>query len=543
MQMEKHVAFFVNKVFNPSNRRPAMHRFVEPLESRRLLSTNVLTYHYDNSRDGQDLTETTLTPSNVNASTFGKVASFPVDGYVYAQPLYMENVPITDHRRVTRHYNIVFVATEHDSVYAFNADSTSTQPLWQVSFLDPTHNVSTIPSGDTGSTDIYPEIGITSTPVVDPATGTIYVVACTKEVKHHIASYMQRLHALSVSTGDEVDNGPVVVSGVVRGTGVGATSRDEVYFQTMIQSQRMALTLANGDIYFGSASYGDLGPFHGWLMAYNAATLQQAWVFNDTPNGSEAGIWESGDGVAVDAQGDLYFTTGNGTFDANTGGPDYGDSAIQLASTRRGPTVTDYFTPFNQNDLNENDLDLGSGGVILLPAQRGTHKYEMVFAGKDSTLYVVDCNDMGGYNTSGNDIVQSINGLVDGLFSTPAYFNNTLYMVGEGDPLIAVPINRGKLATTPSSTGPSNFTWPQGTTPIVSADGSSNGVVWMIGQDNDNAVLCAYNANNVTNQIYTAEDAGSRDAAGGYVKFVPPVVADGKVFVATKTNVTVYGLL
>ena len=518
-----------------------MH-LLESLEPRRLLSTNVLTYHYDNARDGQDLTETTLTPGNVHSSTFGKIASLPVDGYVYAQPLYMENVPVQTGRRTITPLNIVFVATEGDSVYAFNADSTSRRPLWHVNFTNPANYVTTIPSGDTGTDDLVPQIGITGTPVIDPTTATIYVVACTKEIRHHQASYVQRLHALNISTGAEVDHSPVVISAAVTGTGAGADSNDNIAFQAAIQRQRAALTLANGNVYITWSSYGDLGAYHGWIMGYDAATLQQTAVFNANPNGSQAGIWESGDGLAVDSSGNLYFTTGNGTFDANTGGPDYGDSAIKLAPTRHGVHVADYFTPFNQAYLNANDFDLGSGGIILLPAQRGHHPYEMVFAGKANTLYVVDTANLGGYNSSSNNIVQEVSTLVGGLFSTPAYFNGSLYMIGKSDPIIAVSVNRGKLAATASSTGPSNYSY-QGATPVVSANGSANGVVWAITSDDGNAVLRAYNAANVADQLYSNEDAGSRDSAGAFVKFVPPIVADGKVFVATQTNLTVYGLL
>ena len=304
---------------------------LEALELRMLMSaggTSVLTFHNDNARDGANLTETTLTPANVNPTNFGKVASFAVDGYVYAQPLYASNLNVPG----VGAKGVVFVATEHDSVYAFDAGApTGAAPLWHDSFINPAAGVTTVPQADVISTDIAPEIGITGTPVIDAATNTLYVVAKTKEVTGGVTSYVQRLHALDATTGAEKFGGPVVISATVPGTGDGSVN-GAVTFDPLRENQRSGLLLSNGVLYAAWASHGDNGPYHGWVMAYNAATLQQLAVFNASPDDGEAGIWMNGCGPSADAAGNLYLASGNGDFDANTaGGSSYGDSAIKLS--------------------------------------------------------------------------------------------------------------------------------------------------------------------------------------------------------------------
>ena len=301
-------------------------------------------------------------------------------------------------------HNVVIVATEHDSVYAFDADGRSSSPLWHVNFTNPAAGVTTVPAADTGETgDIPNEIGITGTPVIDPATGTIYVVAKTKEVSGGTTSYVQRLHALDLTTGAEKFGGPVVIQASVPGTGNGS-SGGTLTFNSLRENQRTGGLLANGVVYFGFSSHGDVEPFHGWVLGYNASTLQQVMVYCTTPNGDDGGVWMDGDGIATDSTGSLYFISGDGPMDANTGGSDYGDSFIRLSTSG---TVQDYFSPSVQSTLDSQNLDLGSGGVLLLPDQSGAHPHEMVSAGKNGTVYLVDRDNMGHFNSSSDQIVQS----------------------------------------------------------------------------------------------------------------------------------------
>jgi hypothetical protein len=319
-----------------------------------------------------------------------------------ASPLYVANVNIPG--KGLR--NVVYVATEHDSVYAFDADGSQSAPLWQVSFIDPAHGITTVPPADTGETgDITPEIGITGSPVIDPSTNTLYVVAKTKEGSGGNTTYVHRLHALDIATGSEKLGGPVVIQGSVQGTGDG-TSGGQVPFLSLRENQRAALLLNNGVVYVAFASHGDNPPYHGWVFGYSASTLQRTMVYNVTPNGEGGGIWQSGDGLAADSSGNVFFVTGDGTFDANSGGRDYGDSIIKISSAG---AVLDYFTPHDHATMNAGDLDLGSGGTILLPDQPGAHTHLALSAGKNGTIYVVDRDNMGHYQTGNdNQIVQAI---------------------------------------------------------------------------------------------------------------------------------------
>ena len=321
-----------------------------------------------------------LTPTNVNSSQFGKLFSYPLDGVSYASALYLANLNIPG-KGV---HNVVFAATEHDSVYAFDADGQGSQPLWQVSFINPAAGITTIPSVDTATVpdccDIYPEVGITSTPVIDPSSGTLYVEAATKEVAGSITNYVQRLHALDLGTGAEKFGGPVVLQASVPGTGEGAQG-GQVAFGALHQGQRTGLLLSSGTIYMGFGSHEDYPIFHGWVMGYNATNLQnQVMAYLTTPNGSDGGIWHAGGGVAADASGNVYFATGNGTFDANVGGSDYGDSVEKLSP---GGALLDYFTPHDQANMDANDLDLSSGGLLLLPDQGGPYPHLLVSARKE----------------------------------------------------------------------------------------------------------------------------------------------------------------
>lgn len=505
--------------------------------------TAVLTYHNDIARTGQNTNETLLTLANVNASTFGKLFTYTVDGYVYAQPLVLTNVAVPGRGIL----NLVYIATEHDSVYAFDADSsvgTNVGPLWQVSFLNPAAGIAPVRSTDLNCTDIVPEIGITSTPVIDPVGGTIYVEAKTEETTGNTTNFVHRLHALDVATGAEKFGGPVVITASVAGSGTGSVS-GRVAFNPEWQMNRAALLLNNGVIYLGFGSHCDLGPYHGWLLAYNASTLAQIAAFNTTPNGEGSGIWHAGDGPSCDANGNLFVMTGNGTFDGSTN-KDFGDSVVKL-STSSGLTEADYFTPFNQAFLNTNDLDLGSGGTVVLPDAVGnaSHQQLLTCAGKKGVIYLFDRNNLGKYNASTDMMVQKLN-VLGSNFSTPVYFNYTLYYLGVHDYLTAFPISNAFIGNPAPAQGSTQFGFP-GATPSLSANGINDAIIWVIQSDafasGGNAVLRAYNASNLAQELYNSEQAGSRDHPGAAVKFTVPTVANGKVYVGAQYALSVFGSL
>jgi hypothetical protein len=497
------------------------------------------THRNDNARTDQNLTETVLTLSNVNATTFGKLASFATDGITHAAPLYVSNVNIPG----VGVRNVVYVATEHDSVYAFDADGRTAAPLWQVSFINPAAGVTSVPNGDTGECcDITPEIGITGTPVIDPATGTLYVVAKTKEGAN---TYRQRLHALDIATGAEKFGGPVLIQATVPGTGVGSVG-GQLAFDQLRENQRTALLLHNGVVYFGFGSHGDVQPYHGWLLGYNATTLQQVFVFNTTPNGEGGGIWQSGGGMAIDSAGNFYFATGDGTFNKNTGGVDYGNTFLKVSPSG---TVLDYFTPQNQLFLDANNLDLDAGGMILLPDQTGVHPHVLVSAGKDGTIYVVDRDSMGGYNAT-NQNVQTLNNIfpfgtpLPGNYSSPVYYNGTVYFGPVADVVQAFTLTNGLLSTAPTSTTAQSYAYPGGSL-AISANGTTNGILWAIRKDGAApGTLHAYDASNLAVELYNSNQAGSRDTLDDpAAKFSLPLIVNGRVYVASEGRLTIYGLL
>jgi len=506
----------------------------------------VFTYHGDTMRTGQNLSETVLTPANVNSSSFGKLFSLPLDGIAYAQPLYVENVAIPGQGT----HNVVYVATEHDSVYAYDADGRSSTPLWKVSFINPSAGITTVPAADTGECcDIAPEIGITSTPVIDRATNTMYVVAKTKESNGGSATYVQRLHALDITTGGEKFGGPVVIQASVPGTGAGSQG-GRVPFDSLHENQRTGLLLQNGKVYFGFASHGDVQPYHGWILGYDATTLQQTLAFCLTPDQEGAGVWMSGGGIAADSTGSLYVISGDGEFDGNTGGKEWGDSYLRMTPTG---TVTDFFTPFNQDALNSGNHDLGSGAALLLPDQPGAHPHEMLSAGKDGTIYLVDRDNMGHYSTTTNNIVQTLpnifpNGTPEpGNFTAPVYLAGYVFFGPLADNLQAFKLTNGLLST--SATLRSAAVFPdRGASMSGSADGTSNGILWAVQRNGAGAgILYAYDpagsSNGVLAELYDSGQAGSRDTLDVAAKFNPPVVANGHVYVAGVSRLTVYGLL
>jgi hypothetical protein len=509
---------------------------------------NVLTYHNDFARTGQNTNETTLTTALVNSSTFGKLFSYAVDGHVYAQPLYISGLAIPGKGT----HNVVFVVTQHNGVYAFDADGGGL--LWQVS-MGPS---SLMPNNDFGNRygpyhDIVPEVGITSTPVIDLTSGTMYLDAFT----HEGPSYLHRVHALDIATGAERPFSPVVVNVSVPGNGVGS-SAGRVPLTPTQHLQRPALTLAGGILYIAYSGYADTNPYHGWVVGFDPATLQQLTnhIFNTTPNSTtaaygpnagEGGIWMAGNGLAVDAATNLYFMVGNGVFNAtNAGATEYGDCFVKL-STAGGLSVADWFAPFNQGTLANNDTDLGSGGSVLLPDSVGSvaHPRLIVGAGKEGKLYLLDRDNLGHFNAgSDSQIVQSVPGAVGGVFSTPAYFNQRLYFQGSGDVMKAFAITNGTLSTTPISRSSTSFGFP-GATPSVSANGTNNAIVWILQSDaaasGGPAVLRAFNAYNLTNALYNSSQAGIRDRCAGAVKTAVPTIANGKVYVGGQFALTVFG--
>jgi hypothetical protein len=492
----------------------------------------VFTHHNDNARTGQNLQEVVLTPGNVASTTFGRVFSIPVDGAVYAQPLYVSHLDIGG-----QFHNVVFVATQHDSVYAVDADDPAGVMLWKTSFINPSAGITTLSDGDLrGCPDIVPEIGITGTPVIDSSSATLYVVARTKDN----GTYRQHLHALDLRTGtDRVPS--VEIQASVPGSGDGSVN-GQVAFDPLLENQRAALLLVNGLVYIAFASNCDIGAYHGWLLAYDAGTLSQVAVFNPTPDGSAGGMWQSGGGPSADDAGNIFVITGNGTFTAPSGGNGYGDSFLKLSA--RQLTVSDFFTPYNQADLEAADRDLGSGPPLLLPDQNQGPPHLMVSAGKEGTIYLVDRDNMGQFqNGSDSQIVQSIPG-GHPLFGSPAYFNNTVYMFAIRDGLKAYSLTNGQLAL--SGQSPIIAGYP-GATPSISANGGdpSTAIVWALQTDQFEtggpAVLRAYQATNVARELYNSSQ-NPQDAPGPAVKFTVPTIANGKVYVGTQDRLSVFGL-
>lgn len=503
---------------------------------------SVTTYHNDTFRSGQNTRETALTPTVVSVSTFGKLFSQPVDGQIYGQPLVLYNLQIAGEGAHT----VVYVATENDSVFAFDGNSntgSNASPLWHVSFIDPQKGITTVPSSDLGSSAITPQIGITGSPVIDPSNGTLYVVAATKEN----GAYYQHLHALDVTTGAEKFGGPVLIAASLKGTGSNS-SNGYISFDPFRSNQRAALLLMNGVVYISWASHGleSKFPYHGWVLGYDENTLALIQTFCVTPNGDQGGIWQSGDGLAGDTLGNIFFMSGNGTFDASKGGIDYGMSYVKLSSTA-GLTVADYFTPYNAVTESSGDLDLGSGGPLLLPYQSGaTFPNLAVGAGKDGNLYLVNRDNMGGFNRHNNSqLVEEIPNAFagQGVYSTPAYWQGYLYYWANFDYLRVFQLTDGLIGTTPIVTSSYSLASP-GATPVISADGNTNGIVWALDTSKTltgPAVLHALNARTAV-ELYNSSQSGTRDKAGNAVRFTIPTVANGKVYVGTETELDVYGL-
>jgi hypothetical protein len=499
---------------------------------------DVLTYHNDNARSGQNLAETTLTPANVNATQFGLLRVLPADALVDGQPLIASNLSVSGTLR-----NVVYAVTENDSVYSYDADTGAA--LVHVSVLGSGET----PSDDRGCSQVKPQIGITSTPVIDRSAGpngTLYVVAMSKNTA---GDYLQRLHALDLVTLAERPNSPVVVQATYPCTAnnsVGTTS-----FEPGQYEERAALLLLNGTVYTAWTSHCDQNPYNGWIIGYDESTLAQSQVLNVTPNGSEGAIWQAGGGMAADSSGNIYALVANGTFDTTldtAGFPiqgDYGNAFIKLSSAAT-LQVTDYFDMDNTVAESNGDVDLGSGGPMLLPDQTdstGAVRQLAVGAGKDGHLYVVNRSNMGKFSMSNNAIWEDMPGaLPGGIWANPAYFQGTVYYGDVGGSLKAFGIQQALLGKTPTSQTSVSFAYP-GTAPAVSANGSNNGIVWAV-QNSQPAVLYAFPADNLATELYDSNQAANgRDHFGAGNKFITPSIANGKVYVGTPTGVAVFGLL
>ncbi len=515
---------------------------------------SVLTYHYDNARSGANTNEVLLTPSLVNTNNFGRIIKYVTDGYIYTQPLMVPgvNIPGVGVR------NVVYVASEHDTVYAFDADSSAGANvglLWKTNL-----GIAALSAnGEFGARycgtcfpDIVPEVGITGTPVIDPATGTLYVNVATREVVAGVSTnYIHRLHAINITNGTERSYSPVIVSGSVPGTGTDSVG-GVMTFNGKQANQRAALTLVGGILYVAYAGYADTDPYHGWVFGYNATNLVRVAIFNTTPNATtaafgihaaEGGIWQGGHGLVVDANTNLYFITGNGSFSQNTNGGDYSDTVMKLATTN-GLTVADYFTPYNQLALANADTDLGSVGPVLLPDAVGnsTHPHLLAAGGKSGTIYLLDRDSLGGFNAANNNqIVQSVIGATATIWSSPAYWNNRLFYQPANAAMKGFSISNATINATAFATAGASFGAYNGG-PVVSANGTNNGIVWVINGvgGGATAVLYAYNATNLAT-LYSSSQLLARDNPGGGIKMITPTVANGKVYVGAQYALNIYG--
>ncbi len=518
---------------------------------------SVLTYHYDNTRQAQNTNETLLTPGNVSTNSFGKLFTYTLDGYVFAEPLIMTNLAIPGQST----HNVLFVATEHDSIYALDADGnlgTNNGLLWKVNVgLSATSSGAPFGgryNGGTGYTDIVPEVGVTGTPVIDPQTGTLYVDAFTRDVSGGVTTYNHRIHALDVTTGAERFYSPVIVAGSVPGTGVGSVGGFQT-FSAIQHGARPALCLANGILVVTYASYADTDPYHGWVFAYNATNFAQLGVFNTTPNASvanfganaaEGGIWQGGGGICVDSSNNLYFETGNGSFSANTNGGDYADTILKL-STTNGLAVADYFTPFDQANLAAQDTNLGSCGPLLLPDSLGSvaHPHLLVGVGKSGKIYLVDRDNMGHWHSgSDSQIVESFQG-ISGSWSPPAYWNNLLFFQASSAAMKSFSVSNAFINQTPVATAPISVGSLNGS-PIVSANGANNGIAWVLDNNSGNSgasgTLYAFDALNISHMLWSSAQMGSRDSTGPLTKMSTLTVAGGKVYVGGQYTLSAYGL-
>jgi len=515
-------------------------------------SVSVLTYQYNSMRTGSNTSETTLTPSNVNVNTFGKLYSFPVDSLIYGQPLYVPNLNIGGGM-----HNVVFVVTENNSVYAFDADNKVSTPLWHTKGGIPVPCSKNQPAPGSNCNLVYLStvIGITATPVIDLSQGTYGAIYVEARINKS-GKYAHVLHKYDLSTGKDMPESPIVIKGSVAGNGRDSVN-GVVSFNQKSENDRGALLLANGIVYVPFASINDAPVFHGWIFGYDATTMKRRYVFNTTPNnssnhngdGEQGGIWNGT--VAADPNNVVFTATGNGTWDSAVG--DWGNTYLKLVPGTSKLQVADYFTP-HALAFDKNDTDLGTSAAILLPDQTGTYPHVMVGGDKNGTVYVVNRDNMGKYHSSGDQVLQELPGAVgvhmygsgdcndthnDCNYGTPAYWNGNVYFSGVNDTVKSFAFANGQISG-PMSKSRSTYGFP-GATPAISANGITNGIVWVI--EPIKSILHAYDATNLGNELYNSTQAsGGRDSMGSNVKFAPPTVVNGKVYVGTKNSVVVYGL-
>jgi hypothetical protein len=503
------------------------------------MAADVLTWHNDPARTGQYLAETTLTPATVNATHFGLKAMWPVDGLVDAQPLYVSAVGLPGGSV----HNLVIAATEHDSVYAFDADAGTV--LWQRSMLAAAETT----SDARNCGQVAPEIGITATPAIDRALGargTVFVTAASKDAS---GRYFQRVHALDLATGAERPGSPVAVQATYPGNGANSAN-GVVTFDPAFYNERAAVLIAGGVLYTAWGSHCDIDPYTGWILSYYEATLARLSVLNVTPNGARGAFWNAGAGPALDAGASLYLLAGNGTFDTTltaSGFPasnDFGNGFLKVATAGQ-LSVADYFATFDTVAQSNADSDLGSGGAMVLPDQvdgGGATRHLAIGAGKDSNIYIVDRDSMGKFDAAANHAYQVVSGALGGaVFAAPAYFNGAVYYGAVGAPLQRFVLSAARLGTSAASASATAFGYP-GTTPSVSANGSSGAIIWAV-ENGSPAVLHAYDATDLGRELYSSNQNAARDSLGPGNKFITPTVAAGKVLVGTTHSVAVYGLI
>jgi Bacterial Ig-like domain (group 2) len=492
----------------------------------------VYSYRYDNSGTGQNRLETLLTPRTVNATKFGKLFAAPVDGYVYAQPLYVSRVNVAG--RGT--HNVVYAVTENNTVFAIDADSGL--ELFRTSLGAP------IPKDHLSCLDMGPQIGITGTPVISAADGIMFVAA--KVFQHGTSAFY--LHAIDIASGKEREGSPVLITATLPGEDRGSI-KGEITFDAAPQLQRPGLVLVNGQVVVTFGSICDYGPFHGWLFTYDAGSLKRRAVFLTTPGGSHGGIWQAGGSPVADPQGDIYVITGDGEFDANDGGNDYGDTFLKLAVTSPSAAAepVDYFTPFDQQEMDTENADLGSSGPMILPDQLGQQSHLLFGAAKNGSMYLVNRDDMGHFRPSNNNqIVQYLAHIFPTkVHVSPAYWSNAtsqwIFVSSVGGPLEAFPLLQGRLSPVPSSKTSTSFGYP-GATPVISSNGDADGILWAL--ENTTGVLHAFAATDLSHELYNSKQAlNDRDTAEHGVQFYVPLVADGKVYFGTRSHVYAYGLL
>ncbi len=519
-------------------------------------AVSVLTYQYDNTRAGANTNETVLTPANVNTTTFGRLFQYTVDGYVYGQPLIVPNVTIPGKGT----HDVMYIATEHDTVYAFDADTFVSTPYWTNSFINLPNTNTIQTSTDIPHNNITPEIGITCTPVIDPVTQTIFVEARTRVVNPGVlTNYYHMLHALDITTGQERPNSPVNIfatnypgtggsNAVINGVTVfDSDGAGHVLWNSLQEQNRAGLLLLNGQVYVSYGQPGDIVPWHGWLFSYNETNLTQTGMINVTPNGESGGFWMGGGAPAADSNGFIYANTGNGDF--NSGSSNYGDSYLKF-STTNGLQLVDYFAPNNALYLESQDLDVSSAGMMLLPDSVGSvgHPHLMFGGSKNEAMFLLDRDNLGQFNASADQIVQGISNSLPNskaanmMFAAPAYFNGSIYVANNGLGVKAYSIANAAINTTATSTSAAIFT--KSATPTISANGTSNAIVWALNIDgfgSTAAVLYALNATNLSQLLYSSSQLSARDAAGIAVHFTAPTVANGKVYVPGKGKVSIYG--